>query len=261
MESVSYQCSGLSVKDKLKGRIAWIIWGFEHWKKLTITKPICEIAHQSIDVWKAPSPCPQERHCHRVHSEDWLLLLGFDFWAKNWGDTATKGAWKKCKPAPWEGQNRQRNYSLLPPRRLYPFKHRSPQCHQTPVKHQEHCSQYCGNDMCHPNTHWLRFRYCACKCFHHSWFPSAWGKDMVWNFKQVWQSIDFAKRQEKGKPKHLATPLKSVLASLLKRKRGWWVGRKRKGRRRGERTRMTSRSGGTSKGDITQGNSNKIPGV
>ena len=49
----------------------------------------------------------------------------------------------------------------------------SPQCHQTPIKHQEHCSQYCGNGMCHPNTRWLRFRYCACKCFHHSWFSSA----------------------------------------------------------------------------------------
>ena len=124
MEGVSYQCSGLSTKDKLKGRIAWIILGFEHWKTLTIAKPICEIAHQSIHVWKAPSPCPQERHCHRVHSKDWLLLLGFDFWTKNWGDAATKGAWKKCKPAPWERQNRQRNYSLLSPRRLYSFKHR-----------------------------------------------------------------------------------------------------------------------------------------
>lgn len=137
----------------------------------------------------------------------------------------------------------------------------SPQCHQTPIKHQEHCSQYCGNGMCHPNTRWLRFRCCACKCFHHSWFSSPWGKDIVWNFKQVWQSIDFAKRQDKGKPKHLATLLKSILASLLKRKRGWWVGGKRKGGRRGERRRMLSRSGSTSRGNITQGNSNKILGL
>ena len=231
-----------------------------------------ETYYNKANLWNSPSkhpcvkalsPCPQERHYQRVHSKDWLAsLLGFDFWAKNWGDAATKGAWKKCKPAPWEGQNQQRNYSLLPPRRLYPFKHGSPQCHQTPVKHQEHCSQYWGNDTCHPDTHCLRVRYHACKCFHHSWFSSAWGKDMVWNFKQVWQSIDFAKRQDKGKSKHLVHYWKvSSLYYWKERGDDGWEEKGRGGRRGNRRRRMTSRSGSISSGNITQGNNNKIPGL
>lgn len=178
MEGVSYQCSGLSTKDKLKGRIAWIILGFERWKTLTIAKPICEIAHQSIHVWKGPESLSSRRALPRSPFRTGFSLLGFDFWTKNWEVMLLqKEPGRNANQHLGRDRISKRNYSLLPPRRLYSFKHRvstvSSDTNQAPRTLQS----VHGNGMCHPNTYpWLRFRYCACKCFHHSWFSSPWGR-------------------------------------------------------------------------------------
>ena len=127
-------------------------------------------------------------------TEDQLPLLrtGFPYWGPA-SPTETgflsqklrcgcyQGAWKDCKPAPWTAQNQERNCSLPPPWWFYPFNTESPRCHWPPTKHPEHCSQYRSNNTRRLDTHWLRFRYPACKRFHHSWLSSAWGKNMVGN--------------------------------------------------------------------------------
>lgn len=143
-----------------------------------------ETYYNKASLWPSPSKHPSVKGPKSLSlrkTQDSASPTEIGFWSQKWRCGCYQGVWKDCKPAPWKAQNQERNCSRPPPWWFYPFNTESPQCHEPPAKHPERCSQYRSNDTHRLDTHWLRFRYPACKRFRHSWLSSAWGKNMVGN--------------------------------------------------------------------------------